>query len=83
MTLQDKIVRDLLAGQSSSDALALRFGKTKDQCDAVLKRMESEGLVFSFTIQKGIEVWRLRGESPYPRASCTDEPPFGTLLEDD
>jgi hypothetical protein len=60
MTLQDKIHRDLKAGQSSADALALRFGKTKQQCEMVLKRMEDEGLVFSFYIDCGIEVWRLR-----------------------
>lgn len=60
MTLQDKIHRDLKAGQSSADALALRFGKTKQQCEIVLKRMEDEGLIFSFYIDCGIEVWRLR-----------------------
>lgn len=59
MTLQDKIYRDLHAGQSSADALALRFGKTKSQCEMVLKRMEGEKLVFSFPLACGIEVWRL------------------------
>lgn len=60
MTLQDKIYRDLLAGQSSSDALALRFGKRKKDVDLVLERMEKEGIVMSFPIPCGILVWRLR-----------------------
>lgn len=60
MTLQDKIKRDLQAGQSSADAMAMRFGKSKKDVDLVLERMEKDGIVISFPIPCGILVWRLK-----------------------
>lgn len=73
MTLQDKIHRDLVAGQSSSDALAERMKRAKAQCETVLRRMENEGIVFSFTIPCGITVWRLYPHHYPPRVEDTGE----------
>lgn len=90
MTLQDKIYRDLLAGQSSIDALSLRVKKPKAACEIILKRMEGEKLVYSFPIPCGITVWRLWpstvdgvSSGPYVVAPCMDADLSGTPPEGD
>lgn len=63
MTIQDKLYRDLLAGQSSSSELAHRMKKTKEQCEMILNRMENEGLLISFYLrsERGqIKVWKIK-----------------------
>jgi DNA-binding HxlR family transcriptional regulator len=59
MTTKLEILRDLIAGQSSTDAIAHRLHQPCRVLDAYLRDLESDGLVMSYLIKETIIIWRL------------------------
>lgn len=61
MTLEQRIRRDLEAGQSTADAIAQRAGKSLPAVVAVLERLQREGVVITVPICEGrLHIWRLK-----------------------
>jgi len=61
MTLESTILRDLQSGQSTADAMALRFGRTKGAIMATLNRLMADGKVGAKPICEGrLTVYHLR-----------------------
>jgi hypothetical protein len=59
--IESKILRDLSAGQSTVDAIALRFGKTAGVIKKAMARLEKLRMVASKTINNGkFTVYELR-----------------------
>jgi hypothetical protein len=58
---ESKILRDLSAGQSTVDAIALRFGKKADVIQKAMTRLEKLRMVGSKPINNGMfTVYELR-----------------------
>ena len=58
---ESKILRDLSAGQSTVDAIALRFGRKADVIQKAMTRLEKLRMVGSKTINNGrFTVYELR-----------------------
>jgi hypothetical protein len=58
---ESKILRDLSAGQSTVDAIALRFGKIADVIQKAMTRLEKLRMVASKPINNGMfTVYELR-----------------------
>lgn len=62
MTLEDQILIDLLAGQSTASSIAGRVRTDASAAGVILKRMERDGLVFHGLIMDHLEVWKLTTE---------------------
>jgi predicted transcriptional regulator len=62
LTYEEKrILRDLSAGQSTVDAIALRFGQTASTIQKIMNRLENLRMVASKTINNGrFTVYELR-----------------------
>jgi len=61
MTLEQRIKRDLAAGQSTADAIAQRAEKSLPAVMAVLERLQREGVVITAPICEGrLHVWKLK-----------------------
>jgi DNA-binding MarR family transcriptional regulator len=62
LTYEEKrILRDLSAGQSTVDAIALRFGQTASTIQRIMDRLEKHRMVASKTIRNGkFTVYELR-----------------------
>jgi len=62
LTYEEKrILRDLSAGQSTVDAIALRFGQTASTIQRIMDRLEKNRMVASKTIRNGkFTVYELR-----------------------
>jgi IS30 family transposase len=62
LTYEEKrILRDLSAGQSTVDAIALRFGQTASTIQRIMDRLEKYRMVGSKTINNGkYTVYELR-----------------------
>lgn len=61
MTLETTIKRDLAAGQSTADAIALRAEKSFPAVMATLERLQREGVVITAPICEGrLHVWKLK-----------------------
>ena len=61
MTLEKTILKDLEAGQSTADAIALRAEKSLGAVMAVLHRLMSEGKVIAAPICDGrLTVYRIK-----------------------
>jgi DNA-binding MarR family transcriptional regulator len=62
LTYEEKrILRDLSAGQSTVDAIALRFGQTASTIQRIMDRLEKMRMVASKTIMNGkFTVYELR-----------------------
>jgi DNA-binding HxlR family transcriptional regulator len=59
MTTKLEILRDLIAGQSSLNAISERLHQPCKVLAAYLQDLESDGHVISHTIKDTIRVWRL------------------------
>jgi hypothetical protein len=58
---EQRILRDLSAGQSTVDAIALRFGQTASTIQRIMDRLEKMRMVGSKTIKNGkFTVYELR-----------------------
>jgi len=58
---EQRILRDLSAGQSTVDAIALRFGQTASTIQKIMDRLEKHRMVGSKTINNGkYTVYELR-----------------------
>jgi DNA-binding MarR family transcriptional regulator len=58
---EQRILRDLSAGQSTVDAIALRFGQTASTIQRIMDRLEKMRMVGSKTINNGkYTVYELR-----------------------
>jgi hypothetical protein len=62
MTLEDQILIDLLAGQSTASSIAGRVRTDAPAAAVILNRMERDGLVFHGLIMGHLEVWKLTTE---------------------
>ena len=61
MTLEQRIRRDLEAGQSTADAIAQRAEKSLPSVMATLERMQREGVVITAPICEGrLHIWKLK-----------------------
>jgi DNA-binding MarR family transcriptional regulator len=62
LTYEEKrVLRDLSAGQSTVDAIALRFGQTASTIQRIMDRLEKHRMVASKTINNGkFTVYELR-----------------------
>jgi hypothetical protein len=62
MTTKLEILRDLIAGQSSTDAISQRLQQPCKVLTAYLQDLEAEGQVMSFLLKDTIPVWRLTSD---------------------
>lgn len=56
--LKISIERELMNENMTSDALAMRLGKTKQECDATLNQMRIEGTVTLDVKESGVTIWK-------------------------
>jgi hypothetical protein len=59
MTTKLEILRDLIAGQSSTDAISHRLHQPCKVLQAYLQDLETDGLVMSYLLKDTLRIWRL------------------------
>jgi DNA-binding HxlR family transcriptional regulator len=59
MKTSTQILRDLTAGQSTTDALAQRMRQPAKVLTGFLQDLELDGLIESYDIKETLTVWRL------------------------
>lgn len=66
MKIESKILAELLVGQASTDALAVRLRVPMLVVKALCERQEKEGLLTQTTVAGCVQVWRLTAAALAP-----------------
>lgn len=63
MTIENRILRDLIAGQSTADSTAGRVGIACQAADVIMQRLTTEGRLEALLIAEKLRVYRLTPET--------------------